>query len=159
MKFLLILTTLLQIANLSAEELKIKANSFKADENKGVSIFSGDVNILKGHDELNASKVVINTDKDNKPTKFTADGNVSFVIETEQGSKYTGEANKVIFFPKKKEYHFFENVHLRQIDEKKEILGDKVVLKITDGKAYAEGIKKEPVIMIFDIADEKKEEK
>jgi len=159
MKFLLILTTLLQITTLTAEELKIRANSFKADENKGISIFSGDVNILKGNDELNASKVIINTDKENKPTKFTADGDVSFFIETEKGSKYRGEAKKVIFFPKKKEYHFFENVHLRQLDEKKEILGDKVVLKITDGKAYAEGVKKEPVIMIFDIADDKKEEK
>ncbi|WP_457746265.1 lipopolysaccharide transport periplasmic protein LptA [Sulfurimonas sp.] len=152
MRYLLILSMIIQAALLS-QELKIQAKSFKADENKGLSVFSGDVNIIKGNDELNASKVIIYTNKENKPTKFIADGNVSFVIETQQGSKYTGEANKVIFFPKKKEYHFFENVHLRQIDEKKEILGDKVVLKISDGKAYAEGIKKEPVIMIFDIAD------
>jgi hypothetical protein len=44
-------------------------------------------------------------------------------------------------------------------NEKKEIQGDEVVLQTTDGKAYAKGIVKKPVIMIFDISEEKDEEK
>jgi len=153
MKNILILTILLNTI-LLAQELQIKANTFKADEKKGISIFQGDVNILKKNDELNASKVIIYTDKKNQPTKFMASGNVSFKIQTKQGSKYEGTANKVIYIPLKKEYYFYENVHLKQIDEKKEILGDEVILNTTDGKAYAKGLKKEPVIMIFNIAEE-----
>jgi lipopolysaccharide export system protein LptA len=154
MKYILVLTFFLSSILLS-EELKIKANSFKADENRGISVFSGDVNIIKHNDELNASEVTIYTDKKNKPTKFIAIGNVSFVIETKQGARYQGEANRVVYLPIKKEYHFFKNVHLRQLDDKKEILGDEVVLKTTDGKAYAKGEKKEPVIMIFDLKENK----
>lgn len=149
---ILILNTLL-----CSQELKIKSNSFRADQNSGISVFSGDVNIIKNSDELNASEVTIYTDKKNQPTKFVAFGNVSFYIETKQGAKYRGVANKVIYMPMAQEYHFFDNVHLQQLNEKKEILGDEVVLKTKDGEAYAKGEKKGPVVMIFNIADEEQE--
>jgi lipopolysaccharide export system protein LptA len=57
--------------------------------------------------------------------------------------------------PTIKEYHFFTDVHLKQIDERKEIIGDEVVLKTIEGKAYAKGATKEPVIMIFKMPEEK----
>ena len=157
MRFI-ILFTLLLTSLLNAEDLKIKANSFKADENTGVSIFSGDVNIIKKNDELNASEVTIYVDKKSQPTKFIAVGNVSFVIETKQGAVYRGQAGKVIYLPNEQEYRFFKNVHLKQTDEKKEIIGEEVVLKTTEGKAYAKGVKSEPVIMIFNIPDEEGKE-
>ena len=150
---LIAITTL--FALVSAEELKIKANSFISDQNTGVSVFTGDVRIKKKNDELNASKVTIFINKKKKPTKFIAVGHVSFVIASKDGSKYKGVAGKAIYYPKKKEYYFYDNVHLKQINENKEILGDEVVLKTTDGKAYAKGLKKEPVIMIFDIDEDK----
>ncbi len=148
-----ILFTLIGIA--SAEELKIKANSFTSDQNTGISVFSGNVNMKKTNDELNASKVTIYINKKRKPTKFIAVGDVSFIIVTKEGSKYKGVAQKVIYYPKKKEYYFYENVHLKQLNAKKEIMGDEVVLKTIDGKAYAKGLKKEPVIMIFNIEEDK----
>ncbi|OQY40440.1 MAG: lipopolysaccharide transport periplasmic protein LptA [Spirochaetaceae bacterium 4572_7] len=157
MKYI-ILFTLLLTSLLNAEDLKIKANSFKADENTGISVFSGDVGIVKKNDELNASEVTIYVNKEKQPIKFVALGNVSFTIETKQGAIYNGVAGKVIYLPNKKEYHFFKNVHLRQTDVKKEIIGEEVVLKTTEGKAYAKGVKSEPVIMIFNIPDEETKE-
>jgi lipopolysaccharide export system protein LptA len=145
---------LLVTSILGANELQIKANSFNADENTGLSVFSGNVNIKKQNDELNASTVSVYTNKNNEPIKYVAVGNVSFVIQTKQASIYRGEAGKVIYMPETKEYHFFKNVHLRQVDQKKEIIGDEVVLKTVEGKAYAKGVKSEPVIMIFNISDE-----
>ena len=154
MRFLTILTIFLA-SSLMSQELKIKANQFNADEKTGLSIFKGSVNIIKGHDELNATKVTVYTDKEHQPTKFIAEGNVSFNIETKEGSLYAGKAGKVIYMPNIKEY-FFKDVHLRQIDERKEIIGEEVVLKTIEGKAYAKGAKKEPVIMIFKMPEEKK---
>ncbi len=153
MKYIILFTFLLT-SLLNAEDLKIKANSFKADENTGISVFSGDVNIIKKNDELNASEVTIYVNKENEPTKFVAVGDVSFVIETKQGAVYSGQAGKVIYLPNEKEYHFFKNVYLKQVNEKKEIIGEEVVLKTTEGKAYAKGVESEPVIMIFNIPDE-----
>lgn len=154
MKYLLVLLFLLQSV-LFSQELKVKADEFSADQNKGISIFTGHVRIKKLNDELNASKVTIYTDANNKPTKFVALGDASFVIKTVEGVNYRGVAQKVIYLPLKKEYHFFGNVHLKQMNDKKEIFGDEVVLQTVDGKAYAKGVEKEPVIMIFDIKDEK----
>ena len=153
MKHFLIIAIVFNIIA-AAQELKIVANSFHADEKKGLSVFEGNVMIIKHNDELNASKVTVYTDANNKPIKFVAFGNASFQIETVDGAKYKGKANKVIYYPIKKEYHFFQNVHLNQINEKKEIIGDEVILKTVDGTAYAKGLKKEPVIMIFNIEDE-----
>ena len=149
----LILTILLLAAPLISKELHIQSVSFHADQNTGVSIFQGDVKIKKEMDELNASKVTVYTDKHNKPIKLVASGDVSFYIQTEQKNRYKGKAQKVIYLPQKKEYKFFTNVHLSQINEKKEILGDEVILNTIEGKAYAKGVKSEPVIMIFKLED------
>lgn len=142
---------------LFSQELKVKAKLFSADQKSGISVFEGDVNIVKGADELNASKVTIHTNANQEPTKFIAEGDGSFYIKTLEGSIYSGKAQKVVYLPKEKEYHFFKNVHLKQIDEKKEIIGEEVVLKITEGKAYAKGAQQEPVIMIFDMPKDSKE--
>ncbi len=154
MRFLIILTIFLA-SSLMSLELKIKANEFSADEKTGISIFEGDVSIIKGIDELNASKVTVYTDAKHQPTKYVAEGNVSFNISTKKGFLYGGEAGKVVYMPTLKEYHFFKNVHLMQIDEKKEIIGEEVVLKTIEGRAYAKGAKKEPVIMIFNMPEGK----
>ena len=150
----ILLSILGAITSVMASELHIQSASFHADQNKGLSIFEGDVKIKKQHDELNASKVVVYTNKKNRPTKFVATGNVSFFIETEQKDLYKGKAQKVIYRPQKKEYKFFTNVHLTKINKKKEILGDEVILNTIEGKAYAKGVKSEPVIMIFNLDDD-----
>ena len=148
MKFF-ISSCILTLSSLVAQELKIKANSFHADEKKGISVFEGKVNILRDKDELNAQKVTVYTDEKNQPIKYIAQGDTSFTIVTKDGSVYKGRAQKVIYQPNEKEYYFFTDVHLRQLDEKKEIIGNEVVLKTIEGKAYAKGAKSEPVIMIF----------
>ena len=142
---------------LHADELKIQAKLFHTDQKSGISVFEGDVRFEKGLDELNASQVTVHVDAQREPIEFVADGNVSFVIHTQEGSHYTGKAQKVIYYPKTKEYHFFKNVHLLQIDDKKEIVGDEVILQSVEGKAYAKGAEKEPVIMIFELKNQDKE--
>jgi len=153
MKILMVLSVLLA-SSLISQEIKIKADQFDGDEKSGVSVFEGNVNIVRKNDELNATKVTVYTDAAHQPKKYIAQGNVSFHIETKEGSLYEGVAQKVIYMPNVKEYHFFKDVHLKQLNEKKEIIGDEVVLKTIEGKAYAKGAKKEPVIMIFKIQKE-----
>lgn len=156
MKFSILLTFFI-ITILSAQELKIKANNFHADEKTGISTFNGNVDIEKGKDRIKADSVVIYVNKKHKPTKFVSTGNVNFTLATKKGSIYTGKAGKVIYLPNKKEYHFYNRVHLTQVDEKKEIIGEEVVLKTIEGKAYAKGVESKPVIMIFKLPDEEEE--
>ncbi len=156
MRFLTILTIFFVLV-LNSQELKIKANKFHTDEKTGISTFDGNVDITKGKDRIKASTLTIFVDKKHQPTKFIATGGVTFSITTKKKSVYTGRAGRMIYLPKKKEYLFFHNVNLKQIDEKKEIIGEEVVLKTIEGKAYAKGVKNKPVIMIFKLPDEEEE--
>ncbi|WP_373070934.1 lipopolysaccharide transport periplasmic protein LptA [Sulfurimonas sp.] len=153
MKYVLILLVI--SISICANELKIKANSFEADQKKGISVFSGDVNIIKENDEINASKITVFTDSENKPTKYIAKGDVTFNITTQEGAKYSGKSQKVIYVPLTKEYYFYDDVHIRQIGEKNEIIGDEVVIKTVEGKANAKSNTNKPVIMIFDVEEKK----
>ncbi len=153
MRHLYFLTFFLLIS-LQAEQLKIVAKSFNGDEKSGITVFKGNVQITKGSDELNASVVTVYTDAKRKPTKYIAKGNVSFIIKTEAQAIYQGKAEKAIFVPSKKEYHFYTNVHIEQIDEKKEINGEEVVISTVQGTARAKGGKTKPVVMTFEIEDE-----
>lgn len=136
-----------------AEELRVVAENFDADEQKGISTFTGNVKIEKGSDELNASKVVIYVDKARKPTKYIAEGDVSFYIRTENNDTYRGRSQKAVFVPAEKIYRFYTDVHLKQINRHKEINGDEVVLDALKGRAVAKGAEKKPVIMTFQLED------
>jgi lipopolysaccharide export system protein LptA len=146
--------TLFLGTSLCAEQLKIISEFFEGDEKEGISVFSGNVKITKGKDELNATKVTVYTDKKRTPTKYVAQGNVSFFISAENNASYKGRAQKAVFLPQQQEYRFFKGVHLRQIDQRKQIDGDEVIVNIAEGRAVAKGAERKPVIMIFDIQEQ-----
>lgn len=137
----------------NAEELKVVSDNFKADQQKGISVFTGNVKVTKGSDELNASKVTIFTDKERKPYKYLAEGDVSFFIVTEQNEKYRGKSQTAIYMPNESEYQFYTKVDLLRLDDYRRVKGDKVVVNTVQGNAAAESTKDEPVIMIFNLQD------
>jgi lipopolysaccharide export system protein LptA len=145
---------------MNAEELKVISDNFKADQQKGLSVFTGNVKLTKGNDELNASKVTIYTDKDRKPFKYLAEGNVSFYIVTEQQEKYRGKSESAIYLPNEKEYQFHTKVDLLRLDDYRRVKGDKVIVNISQSNASAEsGSSHEPVTMIFTLEDKDKTQK
>ncbi len=141
------------IASAEAEQLKIVAKNFNSDDKKGLTVFSGDVRITKGADELNASVVTVYTDAKREPVRYEAEGKVSFFIKTENSSTYRGKSERAVFIPAKKEYHFYKDVHIEQIDQKKEITGEEVVVNSIEGTARAKGGDTTPVMMTFDIQE------
>ncbi len=156
MKHFYLLTFFLLIS-LQAEQLKVVAKSFNGDEKSGITIFKGDVKITKGSDNLDADVVTIHTNAKRKPTKYVAQGNVSFYIKTETNAIYKGTAGKAVFVPLKKEYHFYKNVHIEQVDQKKEINGEEVIINTVEGKARAKGGDSKPVVMTFELEDKEEE--
>jgi len=157
-RFLILFTSFFFVFT-SAEELKVISDNFKGDQKKGVAVFTGNVKVTKGSDELNASKVTIYTDKENKPTKYLAEGDVSFYIVTEQKEKYRGKAQTAIFLPNESEYHFYKKVDLIRLDDYRRVRGDKVVVNTVQGNAAAESAQDEPVVMTFTIQDKNSKSK
>lgn len=141
------------ITLLSAEELKVVSDNFKGDQQKGVSVFTGNVIITKGLDELNASKVTIYTDQNKKPTKYVAEGDVSFYIVTELKEVYRGTSQRAVYLPVESEYQFYKKVDLIRLDDYRRVKGDKVVVNTIKGQAAAQSAENEPVIMIFNLEE------
>lgn len=139
---------------LFADQVKIISDAFEANENKGIAIFTGHVKITKAEDELNASKVTVLTDKDQNPYRYEAEGQTSFYINLkDKNATYTGDAEKIVYLPLKKEYQFYGNVHLYQSGSDRKVFGDEVILNTIDGNAKAIGKEKAPVIMIFNVEE------
>ncbi len=156
MKKILILLNLLTSFVL-AEQVKIIADSFEGNEKKGLTVFSGNVKITKENDELNASKVTVYIDKERTPYRYEAEGDVSFYIDLKDNNMtYKGDAQKVVYSPLKKEYQFFNDVHLYQLGTNRKVFGNEVKLNAKDGNAKAIGKEKAPVIMIFNVNEEDK---
>ena len=143
------------IAFSHAEELKVISDNFKGDQQKGVSVFTGNVKVTKGLDELNASKVTIYTDKTRKPVKYVAEGDVSFYIVTELKEVYRGKSQTAVYLPNESEYQFYKKVDLIRLDDYRRVKGDKVVVNTTQGQAAAQSAENEPVIMIFTLEEKK----
>jgi len=139
----------------SAEELKVISDNFKSDQGKGLSVFTGNVRITKGKDELNASKVTIFTDSSKKPVKYLAEGDVSFTIVTDQKEVYRGKSQSAVYLPNESEYQFYKKVDLIRVDDYRRVKGDKVIVNTVHGQAAAESSKDEPVVMIFTLEDKK----
>lgn len=153
MKRIVTLGILTALPLMAAQQLKIVADAFSANEKAGYSVFVGHVRIKKGSDELNASRVEVYIDSKRVPTKYVAEGSASFYIKTDENSTYRGKAQKVIFEPQKQQYSFYGDVHLMQLNEHKQIDGEEVVVNIKKGTATAKGAKKQPVIMIFNLPE------
>ena len=149
----LLLLMLFLTSILGAQELKVFSDNYKGDQPKGLSIFTGNVKVTKGFDELNASKVTIYTDAARKPTKYIAEGSVSFYIVTEIGEKYRGKSQRAIYLPNESEYQFYEKVDLIRLDDFRRVKGDKVIVNTVNGHASADSANNEPVMMIFTIQD------
>jgi lipopolysaccharide export system protein LptA len=145
---------LLVVTGAAAEELKITAQSFETDEKQGYTLFQGDVRVVMGSDEFNASKVTVYVDKARKPVKFVAVGAVSFLVTTKTRDTYAGSAQEMQFMPRDKEYRFYRDVKLKQLNRPKQINGDEVIVNLDNGRAFAKGADKKPVTMTFELDEE-----
>lgn len=156
MKKILLIIMVCSIALFAkTEQLIIDANEFHGDDKTGVSVFTGNVKIKKGLDKLNADKVDVyfktnKTTKKKEPQEYIATGKVDFEIYNED-KHYVGKGDKVIYKPAIMEYVIIGNGFIKELNEKREIYGNKIYVNQIKGTARVEGDKKKPVRFITDI--------
>jgi lipopolysaccharide export system protein LptA len=161
MKIILILGFL--VSFLFSEKLIIDAKNFEAYDEKGLSIFTGDVKMVKSSDELESDRleVYLSKKKPNtkrEPLKYIATGNVKFKVKT-AGKSYEGKGDKVVYEPKKLKYVITGNGFLKEVTEDKRLFGDKIVINQITGEAKVTGSENKPVRFIIDLGDTNKKKK
>ncbi len=133
-----------------AEKVEVSADSFEADELKRVSLFKGNVHIKKGEDEIKADNLKIDFDKQNRPIKYEAIGNVSFKITT-SAQRFVGTSGEIIYEPLKKKYTASKNVNINETTKNRVLKGEKITIDRISGKSKISGTKNRPVKFIFTV--------
>jgi len=153
---ILALLFLLITALQAGEQVKVKAESFEADEKRNVSIFKGDVHLEKSDDSLKADVVTIYFDKDKHPLRYVATGNVHFKVSVDSKSLYHGKAGKLIYKPSSNTYQLFDSVEVEDVISERKLMGNEVTLNLDTGHAKVIGKKKKPVVMTFSVEEKEK---
>jgi lipopolysaccharide export system protein LptA len=147
MKKIFVIIALLVMA-INAEELKITSKYFNYDMAKKESIFKGNVHAVKGKDNIIADKMVLYFDKNKKPVKFVAVGNVKFTISLDANSTYKGKADELIYQLNNGNIVLKGNAEIVKVQTKESVKGNKIILNRFTKNAEVIGGKKPVEIII-----------
>jgi len=145
---------LLLSALLFAEKVEVTSDSMKAEDMKKKVFFIGNVTIKQAKNWLHGDKVIVYFDENNETDKYEAIGKVTFEFQNEK-SFYKGNANKVIYYPKKSQYLLIGKAVIDDLLNKRHVNGDEITLDMLTGNANVKGNKKKPVKFIFDMENSK----
>jgi len=145
-KFFIIIALMLCI--LKAEDLKITSKYFHYDTAKRESIFKGDVNATKGKDNIKADEIIVFFDKNKKPQKFVAEGNVKFVIALDQNSTYKGKSKKLVYQLNNGNIILTGDAEIIKLETNESVKGNKIILNRFTKNAEVTGGKKPVEIII-----------
>jgi len=159
--FLLVITTLFA-QDKSKNQLIIDADQFEAFDKKGLSVFTGNVKMVRFKDKLNSDKLEVFMTPKNKDEKkqkrlvekYIATGNVSFELFTKD-KHYLGKGSKVIYNPNQLVYEIIGKGSIKELNDDKTLFGEKIILNQTTGEAKVSGAKNKPVRFIMEIESKK----
>ncbi|RDU57878.1 LptA/OstA family protein [Helicobacter sp. MIT 99-5507] len=137
------------------DTLEVKALHFKADELKGIIELNENVEIKRGKDELYASKVIINIDKDRMPTNYSAYGGVDFVVVTKDNRILKGKANEVYYNAINGEYKLVGDSKVIEDGTTNAVTGEEIIINNDIGYVNITGTSKKPAKIIFKLEEGK----
>ncbi|GAB6073836.1 lipopolysaccharide transport periplasmic protein LptA [Nautilia lithotrophica] len=148
-KIIFIISMMLIFIN--AEELKVTSKYFHYDMAKKESVFKGDVNATKGKDNILADEMIIFFDKNKKPIKFIATGNVRFVISLDKNATYKGNSNMLVYQLHNGNIILKGNAQIVKLETNESVKGNKIVLNRFTKNAEVTGGEKKPVEIIIKV--------
>lgn len=139
------------LSSYCVELLEISAEKIYTNQLKGETRITGNVEIIREQDRLNADEVLIKTDQNRKPLKYTANGNVNFRVMLQDGKLMKGRAKKVIYNALKDEYLLQGKAYVQEEGKPNAIRGDEIVLNRTAGSASVVGTQRKPAKITFSL--------
>ncbi|ECQ4163124.1 organic solvent tolerance protein OstA [Campylobacter jejuni] len=135
-----------------ATQIEVKALNFYSDENKGESILSGNVEVIRGDDILNSEKLIIYTDKNRKPIRYEAMQNARFKIVL-KGKIYKGSGDKFIYNVIKDTYEINGPAYINELGSNQKLFGDKIIVDRKANIYRVESKDQKPARFVFDLKD------
>ncbi len=151
MKYLFYLLVFVSLG-FSSTQMSIVADNFSADEVKHISVFSGNVKIVKKDDKISSNKVIVKFDKKNKPLSYTASNGVRFSISL-KNSSISGSCESLVYNPLSKIYTLSGKVDVIEMPSKRKLKANIVKIDTINAKTVVSGTKVKPVKFIFNIEE------
>jgi len=149
MKFL----SIIFIAIISyATNIEILAKHFEYNQTSNISIFTGDVNVTKGNDNILSDTLYVYTTNQKKLAKIIAIGHVKFKV-TDKNSTYKGKSDKLTYIASKQLFVFEGNVNIIKLDDNQQLFGDKVIINKKEGSANITGSSNKPIKFILKVKE------
>lgn len=152
----IIVSLLMFIGVLFAQEVNILAEKFSANELSLKAQFDKNVTVTKGDDVLKTDKLLILFNKKKEPVKYEATGNASIRVFL-KGKEYFGRGDLLIYEPQLDTYTINGNAFLEDRTTKKKIYGDSIKIDQKKGEYNVGGKENKPVKFTFEVKDKKKE--
>lgn len=152
MKKLIFLIIFLNVA-LFGGQIEVIADNFEADEIKEQIEFTNNVVVTKEKDVLKAKKVVVDFDKNKKPLKYVATGDVKVNMFIKE-KHYFAQGDSLTYEPSKELYILTGNAFLQEIDTDKRVYGEKISVNQGNGTYRVDGEKGKPAKFTFQIEEE-----
>jgi lipopolysaccharide export system protein LptA len=130
--------------------MQITSKHFEYNQTANISIFTGDVNVTKGTDNILSNKITLFLNKNKKLQKLVANGDVKFRV-SDKNATYVGKSNKLTFIAKDKKFIFEGDVHIKKVQDKQELFGNIVVINKKAGTANVLGEKNKPLKFIIKV--------
>lgn len=146
------------MCGINADEiLEVSALYFNADETSGIIELLENVAIKKGKDELYAPKVIINIDKNRKPTQYSAFGGVDFVVVTKDNRHLKGRANEVYYNALNGEYRLKGNSKVEEENKVNTVVGEEIIINNDIGFVNITGTQNKPAKLIFQMENKQEQ--
>ena len=133
---------------LNGENLKITSKIFHYNTAKKMSIFKGDVNATKGNDNILSNELIVYFNKQKKPTKFVAKGDVKFIISLDKNSTYKGKCDILTYELNNGNIILIGKAKIVKLETNESVKGNKIVLNRFTKNAVVTGNKKPVEIII-----------
>lgn len=133
-----------------ATQIEVKALNFYADENKGESILSGNVEVTRDDDVLNSEKLIIYMDKNRKPIRYEAMQNARFKIIL-KGKTYKGSGDKFIYNVAKDTYEIEGHAYINELGSNQKLFGDKIIVDRKANIYQVQSKDQKPARFVFDL--------
>jgi len=135
---------------LFSDNLHITSDKFFYDSKKMISEFIGDVNATKGKDNILAQKMIIYFNKNKKPIKYIATGDVKFVLSLDKNDTYKGHCAKLIYNFLTEDIFLMGNAFIKKLETNESVSGDKIKINRKTKNVEVIGNKK-PVNIIIKV--------
>jgi lipopolysaccharide export system protein LptA len=153
MRILIILFFIFISLNSKEMDVDIQADSFLANKQKNLVVFTGNVSMVRGEDTLVCQKLTVHTktDPDTNATiakQYIAIGNVSLTIKRPD-TLLIGNGDKVNYDIDKQIYIITGNAYLEDKNGSKTLRGEKIYIDEKTGNTKIDGKKNKPVKFKF----------